>query len=82
MTNELNEMNLNEVTGGAGTTTKKAKIINCDAVNIRNATSGGDVIGKIPCGKIVTFHGRYGNWGLVTYNGIKGYIYRDYFQVL
>lgn len=74
---------LEQVTGGAGNTAeKKAQIINCDAVNIRNATKNGKILGVIPCGAKCVFHKRVGLWGYVTYQNITGYIYQDYFKVL
>ena len=80
---QLSEEELTGVSGGAGTgSDKKAVIINCDAVNIRNATSGGDVIGKIRAGETVTYHKKEGLWAYITYKRITGYVYGDYIQVL
>lgn len=80
---ELNTEELDAVVGGATTgTTKKATIVNCDAANIRDAAGGGAVIGSVRCGKTVTFHKwATKEWAKITYNGINGYIYRDYISV-
>ena len=79
---------LEQVTGGAGSTTeKKAQIINCkDAVNIRDANNHDVILGVIPVGAKCTFYGYVGTgrsrWGLVKYQNITGHIYYDYFKVL
>ncbi|MBO2515945.1 MAG: hypothetical protein CW338_01525 [Clostridiales bacterium] len=84
---QLNAEELEQVTGGAGSrngTEKKAQIINCDAVNIRDSYKNGKILGVIPCGAKCVFHNwaYYDQWGKVTYQNITGYIYKDYFKVL
>ena len=83
---ELTEEELALVVGGAGGTgndssTGTCLIINCDYVNIRDAAGGGAVIGKIKCGTRVTYLGKVGCWGHIIYNGIEGYIYKDYYTL-
>ena len=82
---ELTEEELAQVSGGAGESGSDSSgtcfIINCDYVNIRNAAGGGNVIGKIKCGTRVTFLGKVESWGHIIYNGIEGYIYKDYYTL-
>lgn len=80
MGEKLNDIVLENVVGGAGSTSGKVKIVNCDYVNLRDAAGGGDKIGKIPCGKIVTCLAKKNGWANVTYNGMTGWIYKDYFK--
>ena len=80
---ELNNEELDDVVGGASSGSKKATIVNCDAANIRDATSGGNVIGTVRRGRTVTFHKWVSNksWAQITYGNITGYIYKDYIKV-
>lgn len=79
---ELNNEDLDEVVGGASSGTKKATIVKCDVANIRDAAGNGSVIGSVRCGRTVTFHKwATKEWAKITYNGINGYIYKDYISV-
>lgn len=79
---ELNNEDLDEVVGGATSGSKKATIVKCDVANIRDAAGGGSVIGSVRCGRTVTFHKwATKEWAKITYNGINGYIYKDYISV-
>ncbi len=80
MEEKLNDIVLEDVVGGAGTTTKYVTIVNCDFVNIRDAAGGGKVIGKIKCGKKVVCNEKQGMWANVTYNGLTGWIFKDYYK--
>ena len=80
MEEKLNDVVLEDVVGGAGTTDTKVKIVNCDYVNLRDAAGNGEKIGKIRCNTIVTCHGKKNGWANVTYNGLTGWIYKDYYK--
>ena len=73
---------LEQASGGTGSGAMWAKVVHCDAVNLRDATKHGNIITVIPCGTKVPFFGRVGLWGKVSYKGHIGYIYQDYFAVL
>ena len=83
---KMNDNELENVVGGAGSVNasgKKAKIINCTKVNVRNAAGGGDVIGEIRCGTVVTYLGKSGSWGHIrTSGGLVGFIYKDYYELV
>lgn len=50
-------------------------------LNIRNSPSMmGQIIGRIPNGAEVTVYSINGEWAVVTYNGITGYVSRRYLQ--
>ncbi len=48
-------------------------------LNMRDSASmGGNIIGSIPKGTVIPYYGSVGNWGVVKYNGIYGYVSMDY----
>ena len=50
-------------------------------LNIRNSPSmTGQIIGRIPNGAEVTVYSINGDWAVVTYNGVTGYVSRRYLQ--
>lgn len=50
-------------------------------LNIRNNPSySGTIVGKIPNGAEVTVFSVNGDWALVNYNGVTGYVSRQYLQ--
>lgn len=78
---ELTDEEIAQVIGGVDGSSTTCTIVNCDYVNIRDAAGGGNVIGKIKCGLRVTFIGKVGSWGHIIYNGVDGYIYKDYYKL-
>ena len=76
---EVNESAMEQVVGGAGVAKGMCKIINCDYASVHDAPGGGNVIGKIKCGKEVPYLGKVYAWGHIIYNGQDAYIYNDYY---
>ena len=79
---ELSKEELAQVYGGTGTLRSGiAKVVNCDAVNLRDAPGGGRVICSVRADTSVSFFGIVNKfWGHVSYKGQEGYIYKDYLQ--
>lgn len=77
----LEEEQLEQVVGGAGVTRGMCKVINCDYVRVHDAPGGGNIRGKIKCGKEVPYLGKIKGWGHIIFNGQDAYIYQDYFTI-
>ena len=57
-------------------------IITADEVNMRSGPSTeSEVLIVLYNGAIVNVHGSYGNWYEIDYNGLNGYVYRDYISL-
>ena len=83
----VNEADLEDITGGVQTGSKKhAKIVNCRrSVNVRssaNSRSDDNIIGKAYLGDRYVFYGWSGNWAKVQYGSVKAYIFKDYIQMV
>ena len=80
--NHIGDQELDLVSGGAQQARGFVKVINCDAVNLRDTGNVKKILTVIPCGTKLPYFGRYHQWGKVSYKGIIGYIYQDYFKEL
>ena len=77
---EVNESVLEQVVGGSdGVTKGMCKVVNCDYVRVHDAPGGGNIRGKIKCGKEVPYLGKVKGWGHIIFNGEDAYIYQDFF---
>lgn len=65
-------------------TTKQGQVINIiTSLNIRKGPSSStSIVGTMKNGDIFTINDRSGDWYYITYNGIVGYIYKDYVKVV
>ncbi|MCQ2457665.1 MAG: SH3 domain-containing protein [Clostridia bacterium] len=74
---ELNDAELDEVSGGAGKTSgNKIKITSSNGVNIRKkAEKGAEIIGVAHVGRTYSVLGKSGHYVKISAGGKEGYVY-------
>lgn len=82
--NILDESDLESVSGGAGSTSKKIRIINCTkSCNVRaEANDQSAILGQAPVGTSYRFHGWHGRWAQITYTSKIGYVNKKFIEML
>lgn len=82
----IQETELDEVSGGAGSAKKHVQIVNCKhSCNVRStpdSKSDKNLIGHANLGDRYVFYGWSGSWAKVQYGSAVGYIHQDFIKVL
>ena len=82
----VNDEVLEEVAGGASSSAKHAKIVNCQhCVNVRSTPEDlGDKnkIGYAYLGDRYKFYGWSGNWAKIQYGSRTGYVYKTFVEIV
>ena len=84
MREEINNEVLENVSGGAGSASKHAIIVNCDVkVHVRQLPDkDAPIVGSARLGDTYEFFGWSGSWAKVQYGEHKAYIYKNFIKVV
>ena len=84
--NLINEVELENVAGGAGASAKHVQIVNCKrSCNVRStpdSDSKTNILGQAHLGDRYLFVSRTGNWYKVKYGARDGYIYKTFIKLV
>lgn len=84
--NQIPEIELENVSGGAGSAKKHVQIVNCKVrCNVRSSahsTPDDNRIGYANLGDRYVYYGSTGDWAKVQYGSVKAFINKKFIKVL